>query len=261
MLERRCRREPLAHILGYREFWGRRFEVSSATLIPRPETERIVEMALEWLDQVVYTHRPLIDEELLGLTTALKNGEGGSDVLRGGHAPLLQARFRGIDIGTGTGALAVSLLVERADLAMVATDVDLVAIRMARRNAQQHGVSDRLRLVACDLASALTHRFDLVVANLPYVPSSEIDTLQPEIATWEPRLALDGGPDGTSLIAGLLSTLPRLLAPGGLALVEIGERQSEHLVNVARERSVLDVRVERDAAGTDRFLAITHPVL
>jgi release factor glutamine methyltransferase len=165
----------------------------------------------------------------------------------------------GLDVGTGSGALAVSLLAERKDLTIVATDIDGAAIQVARRNAEHHRVSDRLRLLACDLASALTLRFDLIVANLPYVPTSDIDTLEPEVASSEPRHALDGGPDGTSVVASLLSALPALLAHGGLALIEIGEVQGEKLTSLIRQsRRDLHVRVERDAGGTDRFLVVTR---
>lgn len=221
-LERRCGREPLAYVLGHRDFWGRRFDVSPATLIPRPETERIVEMALEWLE------RPA-------------------------------SAAAGLDVGTGCGSIAVSLLAERAALSMVATDLDIGALQVARRNAEHHGVAGRLRLLACHLVSAVSGRFPLVVANLPYIPTSRMAALDPEIARFEPRRALDGGPDGMRVVVSLLVALPALLAPGGLALIEIGDDQSEGLTAVARRQSRnFAVRVEPDAAGAKRFLAITN---
>ena len=245
LLERRCRREPLAYVLGHRDFWGRRFEVSRATLIPRPETERIVEMALEWLD------RPARPAAMHPATPTSPSGDEGA-----GSCPRPAS---GLDVGTGCGSIAVSLLAERAGLSMVATDLDVAALRVASRNAQRHGVAGRLRLVACHLASAVSGRFPLVVANLPYIPTSRMAALEPEIARFEPRRALDGGSDGMRVVASLLAALPGLLAPGGLALVEIGDDQSEGLTAVARRQSRnFAVRIEPDATGAKRFLAITN---
>ena len=165
----------------------------------------------------------------------------------------------GLDLGTGCGNIAISLLAERASLSMVATDVEAAALEVARRNAECHGVASRLGLVACHLASAVRGRFPLVVANLPYIPTSQVEALEPEIARFEPRRALDGGPDGMSVVGPLLLALPGLLAPGGLALIEIGDGQSERLAAMARRQSPnFSVRIELDAAGARRFLTVTN---
>lgn len=222
-VERRRQREPLAHILGWREFFGRHFAVNSGTLIPRPETEGVVERALRWLE---HYQSPS--------TTALS----------------------ALDVGTGSGAIAISLLAEVPSLRVIATDKSLAALQVAHANARAHGVEDRLRLVACDLASGLGGPFRVVVANLPYIPSAEIAYLQPEIA-FEPREALDGGPDGTSAIKRLLRQLPVLLTTGGLAIVEIGYDQGPTLLNVATaELPGCHGSVERDPGGCDRYLLV-----
>lgn len=228
-IQRRCRSEPLAYILGWREFYGRRFAVSPATLIPRPETEGVVERVLPWLQH----HQTLTTTPLSGLSA--------------------------LDVGTGSGAIAVSLLAEIPSLQLAATDSSLAALRVAQTNARAHGVQDRLRLVACDLAAGLRGPFALVAANLPYIPSNEIASLQPEIA-FEPCEALDGGPDGTVAIQRLLRDLPRLLIPGGLAVLEIGHDQGPLLTKwAAMELADWRISVEPDAAGCDRYLLLERP--
>jgi release factor glutamine methyltransferase len=224
LVDRRAAREPVAYILGYRDFYGRRFAVSPETLIPRPETEGLVDLAIDRLDQT---------PNLTG--------------------------FPVLDVATGSGAIVESILAAR-DVAAVATDSSVAALTLARDNARALHVSERLRLIACDLASALRTRFPVVVANLPYVPSVEIEALQPEIATYEPRSALDGGPDGTIAIRGLLASLPDVLAPGGTALLEIGEGQADPLGQFARSALPgYGVATQCDHAGTARFLVIERP--
>ena len=165
-----------------------------------------------------------------------------------------------LDVGTGSGAIAISMLVECENLVALATDASLDALAVARENAQLHAVPSRLRLVACDLASAVRKRFRIVVANLPYVPAADIDALEPEVARYEPRGALDGGADGTLVIRRLLADLPRLLEPDGVALFEIGEGQAATLMQAVRERLPgYGVRTERDAAGVERYLIVQAP--
>jgi len=228
LVERRCQREPLAYILGYREFFGRRFGVNPSVLIPRPETEDLVSIALERMDQWVE------------------------------HHPEAERNF--LDVGTGSGSIAVTLLAERANWRAVATDIDQAALAMASENAVTYGVADRLTLVRSDRAQAVQQAFPLVVANLPYIPTLDIMDLEPEVRDHEPRAALDGGPDGTTIIASLLIDLPGLLLPGGSALLEFGERQFDALRATAREalpRSA--ITVEKDAAGLDRYLIVDRP--
>ncbi len=222
MVDRRCHREPTAYLLGYREFYGRRFAVTPATLIPRPETEGLIGLALERVDRLA-----------------------GSDTLW-----LL-------DVGIGSGAIAVTLLTQRAHLRAIGTDRLVEALQVARLNAATHGVLPRLSLVATHVVEGIRGQFPLVVANLPYVPSSLIDQLQPEVARYEPRIALDGGPDGLQLIRELLNAGNAILAPRGSMLVEIGEGQASEVRNLARARFPdCRVSVENDAMGAERFLVI-----
>ena len=224
LLQRRCAREPLAYVLGYRDFYGRRFAVSAATLIPRPETEGLVALALGRLDSLSTSQATLLD------------------------------------VGTGSGAIVVSVLAERPGIRAIATDCSRSALAVARHNARTYGASRRLWLVACDLASGVRERFPLVVANLPYVPSDEIDALELEVASYEPRGALDGGPDGTAVIRRFLSSLAAVLAPGGVALLEFGDGQAVALDRYATELLPgFGVAVRRDDAGAERFLVVERP--
>jgi release factor glutamine methyltransferase len=226
LVARRCRREPLAYILGTREFYGRQFAVSPAVLIPRPETEGLVDLALNRMDQWMADHA---DEQ----------------------APIL------VDVGTGSGAIAITLLAQRQRWTGIATDIEAGALRIARQNAVQHGVAERLELVSCELATGIRRAVPLVVANLPYVPTTEIEELEPEVATFEPRTALDGGPDGTAIIAAFLPSLRELLVTGGSAILEFGDGQGSTLRAQARENLPdAAVSVEQDPSGAERYLVI-----
>lgn len=238
LVERRSLRQPLAYILGYREFYGRRFSVTPDTLIPRPETEGIVDLALDRMKRWE--------------TRREEHGPEGS-----GSRP---GASRLLDVGTGSGAIAVTLLACRPRWKAVATDTNLAALGVARGNAIAHGVAGRLSLVACHLAHGVRTAFPLVIANLPYVPSAQVGALEPEIAEYEPRCALDGGPDGTVLITAFLESVPALLTPGGTALLEIGDGQAHSLR--ARARKILpqcEVAVVRDTSRAERFLVIENP--
>ena len=225
-VERRCLREPLAYIVGYREFFGRDFRVTPATLIPRPETEGLVELAMAH-----YFHE---------------------------RASLLYPVL--LDVGTGSGALAVTLLAEIPTLQAIATDTDPAALLIADENGHRHSVRDRLQLVASDLAHAVDSAVDLVVANLPYVPTGDLAQLDPEVRDYEPRRALDGGVNGTTQILRLLADLPRLLRPAGVAWLEIGEGQGSGLaVWTARSCPGWDVGVRSDLTGTERYLMVARP--
>jgi release factor glutamine methyltransferase len=226
LVARRCRREPLAYVLGYREFYGRRFSVSSDVLIPRPETEGLVALALDRMDQWMAQHPDDQDPTF-------------------------------VDVGTGSGAIAVTLLAERRRWRGIAADVEAGALRLAGANAEQHEVTSRLELVRCDLAGDIGRAVPLVVANLPYIPTGEIDDLEPEVSRFEPRAALDGGPNGTAIIDAFLTSLPELLLPGGSAILEFGDGQGDVLRARAREAlSDSAVSVELDAAGTERYLVV-----
>jgi len=235
LVERRCHREPLAYILGYRDFYGRRFSVDRSALIPRPETEGLVSLALDCITRL----------------RAERSMDAGAAINR---------PFDVLDVGTGCGSIAVTILASRSDCRVVATDVDLQCLRLARSNAVTHEVAERLELVACDVVDGLALQSPLIVANLPYVPTNEIDQLEPEVAEFEPRRALDGGADGTAVIQSLLTALPRVMEPGGTALMEFGDGQSPRLRDAAR--FILPswpIRTECDASGTERYLLVDRP--
>jgi release factor glutamine methyltransferase len=213
LVDRRAQREPVALITGNREFWGRDFVVTSDTLVPRPETELIVEEALRWLPNRASTV---------------------------------------IDIGTGSGCLAVTLAAERPRDLIVATDISHEALLVARKNARRHHVEDRLRLVRSDLASSLQIQADLVVSNPPYVPEGYGGCLPIDVARYEPATALFGGPNGLTVIERLLATLTPLLAPHAAFIVEFGYGQEEHVRAAAAREAWQVVRVRSDLQGIAR---------
>ncbi len=222
VIDRRCEHEPLAYLLGYREFYGRRFAVTPATLIPRPETEGLIGLSLERIDRLAELGPPRL-----------------------------------IDVGIGSGAIAVTLLTQRTQLVALGVDNELEALKVAHVNAVTHDVAPRLELVVSNLLSAISGEFPLIVANLPYIPTDEIDTLQPEVARYEPRAALDGGADGLQHIAMLLEQSRFVLAPQGSILVEIGDGQAERASDLGRSRFPDSrVSIENDDTGMPRFLVI-----
>jgi release factor glutamine methyltransferase len=186
---RRLAGEPVARILGVREFWGLPFELSADTLVPRPDTETVVDAALAVLGE------------------------------RDAPAPRI------LDIGTGSGAILLALLSELPGAGGVATDISLGALRTARRNAERLGLAGRARFVACDYASALRGPFDLIVSNPPYIPVTEIAELDREVREHDPRRALDGGADGLDAYRKIIPESAGLLQPDGALVVEIGQGQ------------------------------------
>ena len=201
LVARRAAREPMAYILGHQEFWGLDFEVTPAVLIPRPETELILEVAFE------------------SLGTRLRDG----NVERGAGGEWLRA----VDVGTGSGCLAVALAHDRPDARIVATDVSSAALEVARRNAARHAVGDRIQFVETDLFAGLQGPFDLVLSNPPYVPGRDRDTLQPEVRDHEPSTALFSGDEGLDAIGRLIREAPRVLVPHGFLIFEFGFGQAE----------------------------------
>jgi release factor glutamine methyltransferase len=209
---------PLAHVLGRWEFYGLEFKLTADTLIPRPETEMLVEQALDWLRA---------------------------------HP----GRRSAVDVGTGSGCIAVALAVHIADLRMLVTDISFPALKVARENVLRHRVAERVSCLCCDLLGSLDQRFDLVCANLPYIPRGEMQEL--EVARREPLQALDGGIDGLALIGRLLAAAPQILTPGGLLLLEIGADQGPRAQLLAQTVFPgADVRVLPDLAGRDRVLRV-----
>jgi release factor glutamine methyltransferase len=188
--------EPLPYVLGHWEFYGLTFSVSPAALIPRPETELLVELAMDWL----HSH---------------------------------PGKRRVIDVGTGTGCIAVALAANVQDLRVLACDISHPALKLSLENASRHRVSDRIDFIQTDLLPAINRQVDLICANLPYIPSPRLKSLQ--VAQNEPRLALDGGKDGLKLIKELLALSNDVLSPGGLMLLEIDETHGEQVLSLAEE--------------------------
>jgi release factor glutamine methyltransferase len=187
---RRLNGEPVARILGHKEFWGLALQLSPATLVPRPDTETVVELAL----QTVRAAPP--------------------------------RALRIADLGTGTGAILLALLHELPDAFGVGTDISLAALEIARGNSASLGLASRSAFVVCNYASALASGFDLIVSNPPYIRSAEIAGLASEVRDHDPRAALDGGDDGLAAYRALIPQAAALLGPGGTLIVEAGQGQS-----------------------------------
>ncbi|MEP6638732.1 MAG: peptide chain release factor N(5)-glutamine methyltransferase [Chloroflexota bacterium] len=235
-LDRRAAGEPVAYIRGLKEFYGLAFQADARALIPRPETERLVELA-----------RTEIMRRL---------GVGGY--------PVEGALLRIVDVGTGSGAIAVALAVALRGLRaldaveILAVDTSPEALELARENAVAHAVADRIDFAAADLLPPDAAAYDLVLANLPYVRSDAMADL-PRPTTFEPRLALDGGIDGLEVIGRLLDRLPGVLSEDGVALLEIGGDQGESIVALVSDRLTgWRCDVEVDLAGLPRVARIAR---
>lgn len=219
--QRRIAGEPVARILGTREFWGLPFRLSEATLVPRPDTETVVELALEIFRERQPSRPPRI-----------------------------------ADIGTGSGAILLALLHEIPDAFGVGTDLSQNALRTARYNAAALGLADRAAFVACSYASALRGPFDLIVSNPPYIPSGEIPKLSIEVREHDPHLALDGGNDGYDAYRALIPQAAERLAPGGALIVEAGQGQAQNIETLMRGAALsLDRSPKADLAGIPRAVS------
>ncbi len=219
LVQRRLAHEPTPYILGHKEFYGLEFEVTPAAIIPRPETETLVELVID-------------------------------RVRAGGLA-------RVADVGVGCGAIAVALAVELPEADVIATDISPEALALASRNAERRGLGQRIRFLHGDLLEPLDAPVDVIAANLPYVRSGDLEAAPPEISQHEPRLGLDGGPDGLRLIGRLLREAPPHLKPGGALFAEISEEQGDgaRTLALASFPQAL-VEVKRDLSGLDRVLAV-----
>jgi release factor glutamine methyltransferase len=234
-LERRATGEPVAYIRGFKEFFGMALAVDERALIPRPETELLVELA---------------EREVMSRLTAAPRPPGTQPI-------------RVADVGTGSGAVAVALMAGlrrrriQDEVEIIATDIAPGALELARENAVGHGVADRVRFVEADLLPpVVSFPFDVILANLPYVVSAEVDRL-PIAASFEPRIALDGGADGLVTVRRLVERLPDVLAQTGVALLEIGSDQGEAIEElVAATLRSWTCTVKRDLAGHPRVARI-----
>lgn len=237
---RRKAGEPLQYITGHQEFYGLDFEVSPAVLIPRPETELIVETALELLGARSERHEDA------------RQGDGSRRVEGAQHAPLI------CDVGTGSGCIAISVLHERREARAVAVDISADALAVAARNAARHSVNERITLVESDLFAALdpSMTFDLIVSNPPYVAERDLADLQREVREHEPRRALTPGGDGLSVIRRLLADAPNFLAPCGHLVFEIGYDQSESVRQLIDPRVWTLTDVRRDLQGIPRTVVL-----
>jgi release factor glutamine methyltransferase len=220
LLGRRVKREPIAYITGRHEFWSLEFHVSPDVLIPRPETERLVEIALALAREV----------------------------------PSLQV----LDIGTGSGAIAVSLAKELPSSAIWATDISFAALEIARSNAAGNGVTERVRFLHGDLfgpISEIPGRFNLMVSNPPYIRTAEIDALEPEVSRWEPRCALDGGADGLDFYRRIAQEARYYLTPNGRIAVEIDADIGKEVAKLFTAAGCYTgVAISQDYAGRDRVV-------
>jgi release factor glutamine methyltransferase len=218
-LMRRIRGEPLARIFGEAEFYGLTFGLNASTLVPRPETETLVEIVLE--------------------------------EARSRFPPDVSI----CDLGTGSGAIAIALLSELPQARAVATDISEEALAMARLNAERHGVQSRLKFRLADFAATPRGRFDIVVSNPPYIRSAVIPTLGREVREHDPLIALDGGADGLAAYRAILAWAGTMLAPGGFLALEIGHDQGEAVAELSREAGISNVRLHPDLEGRARVVS------
>lgn len=219
LIARRAAREPIAYIIGTREFWGLDFEVNPDVLIPRPETELLIEEAIECA------------RRRLDVSCA-------------------------IDVGTGSGCVAVALAVEFPSARIVATDTSAAALEVARRNAGRQGVSLRIEFVHTKLLDGVTRTANLILSNPPYIPLTDAAGLQPEVARYEPADALLAGPDGLDVLRQLFAAAPPRLAPDGLLVVEFGFGQEPQVRALAAETGWTVVRIRADLQGIPRVAVL-----
>lgn len=226
LIERRARREPAAYIRGLQEFWSRDFEVTPDVLIPRPESELLV-------------------EELLALLPV--------------DAPALPRRVA--DIGTGSGCIAVTVAAERPHLHVVATDISRPALAVARKNAARFGVAPRIEFLECAYLSGTTGLFDFILSNPPYVAEAEYEELQPEVREYEPEIALQAGEDGLRDIRQIVDVSAERLKPGGTLFVEIGHQQADALAALVKEFPSLTLaRISHDLQRIPRVAVIERKI-
>jgi release factor glutamine methyltransferase len=238
LLQRRARGEPTQHLTGKQEFWGHEFEVTPDVLIPRPETEHLIEVAL---------HRLAVRK------------------IRAGRQPHLNGEnVTLVDIGTGSGCIAISLAKELSGATIYATDISKAALEVARRNASRLGVSDRIQFLESNLLesfplSRVTNRdsglFDLIISNPPYVSRRDAESLPMEVREHEPHIALFGGEEGYELYGALISQAARNLKPGGLLVLELGYNSLAAVQPLLDAEQWTNVGVTKDLAGIPRVIS------
>ncbi|MCC7382754.1 MAG: peptide chain release factor N(5)-glutamine methyltransferase [Deltaproteobacteria bacterium] len=214
LVQRRARGEPVAYLVGEKEFWSLPFFVTKDVLIPRPDTEVLVEVALE--------------------------------LIRGVDEPRI------LDVGTGSGAIAIALARELSAAHVVAADRSPAALGVAEKNVERHRLKDRVTVVEADLLDGIEGTFDLVVANLPYIRTGELAGLMAEVRDFEPRDALEGGADGLEAIRRLTAAAPRVLSAGGWIALEAGHDQIRDLAEILEREAYAEIGTRRDYAGHPR---------
>ncbi|MFO1519399.1 MAG: peptide chain release factor N(5)-glutamine methyltransferase [bacterium] len=234
LVKRRAQREPLAYLLGSKEFYSLEFKVSPAVLIPRPETELLVEEGIRLLQNPT-------------IPPFSKGGQGGFEIL---------------DIGTGSGCIAVALAKHLAEAQTWAVDASQAALEIAAENARKHGVEGRIHFLAWDVLNGdwkgPAEPFDLIVTNPPYVSSTILPRLAPELQ-FEPKMALEAGPKGLDLYPAILGFAFSHLKPGGWLLAEMGEEQGGDLLEISRQKGFASVDILKDLAGKPRVLRAKRP--
>ncbi len=215
LLQRRLAREPMSHLLGRRGFWTLELKVTADTLDPRPDTETVIEAVLDGLPE---RERPR----------------------------------RILDLGTGTGCILLALLAELGGATGLGIDKSPAALAVARANADSLGLAERAAFHLGDWGAGLEERFQVIVSNPPYIPDGDIDGLEPEVALFEPRLALAGGPDGLDCYRALAPQIARLLAPGGVAVLEVGMGQAGAVAGLLAAAGLTLGGVRRDLGGVER---------
>jgi release factor glutamine methyltransferase len=221
LAQRRLAHEPVARILGRKEFWSLSLQVSGDVLVPRPDTETVVEAALDF-------------------------------IVRGG---LRMEPLRILDIGTGSGALLLALLSELAQARGTATDISAAALAVARANAEHLHLASRSTFIECDIALGVRGPFDLIVSNPPYIVHADIAALEPVVRDYDPALALDGGGDGLDVYRAIAGDARRLLAPGGRLIVELGAGQEPAVRSLFTQAGLTVTAVRDDLAGIPRALS------
>lgn len=218
-LARRLKGEPLSRIKGMREFWSLPFQLNESTLDPRPESELIVEAVLKWI------------------------------------APRTKEPWHLLDLGTGSGCLLISLLHELKNASGVGVDIEEKALSMAQNNAELNGVLSRARFQISNWGEGIREEFNIIVSNPPYIPLQEKETLEKAVLNYDPAQALFGGEDGLDCYALLAKSIPSLLAPGGLVVLEIGVGQSGSVISLFQEQGFQRLFTLKDLQGIERTLA------
>jgi len=272
LLRRRAGREPVAYILGRREFWSLEFAVDRRVLIPRPETETLVDAAVRactgtltvaaaptTYDATSESAGEIADAADTGNSVPVQPVAREKGAKKTARAALVADRV--LDIGTGSGAVAVALAVELPGLALVATDESAASLEVAPRNAAKHGVEERIEFRRGDLFDALDSGdvFDVIVSNPPYCKESEVAEMEPEVREWEPKGALVGGADGMSPTARIIDGAPRHLAVDGWLLLEVGTQADDVRARLTRG-GWRDIRTLHDLAGRDRVIVARPPL-